>query len=453
MRPNRQAASHGNKIIRLIKPSNKIVPGSSKSPSFITRFKKSAGIVPLALILLASTFSAGQAEAGVFSLFRTVSGKTSTENSPTVQKMRILEAIFSPTLNGQGGPDIIMDESALISNNSPLIDDSASIYVPDVPVDYQGDSAIRIYVVKSGDTISTIAGKFDVSVNTIVWANSLDRRQALKVGDKLTILPVSGIQYTVRKGDTVSGIASRYGAEISDIRDYNDKTDSTLVVGEKIIIPGVELTPAKPPVVAKAATNAAANTADKKVMLAEPVVEKTIAPKVVIVPAPVVVPNVPPTIVPTVVPIQAEIHIDAVTPIAEPVFGTLVRPKTNKGDSSSFIRPLADGVGVISQYMHDKWAVDIAAPIGTPIHAAAAGTVILVKPTGYNGGYGKYVAIEHDGGIQTLYAHMSQTKVDVGDVVTQGQTIGLVGSTGKSTGPHVHYEVRGAPNNCLKSCE
>ncbi len=85
--------------------------------------------------------------------------------------------------------------------------------------------------------------------------------------------------------------------------------------------------------------------------------------------------------------------------------------------------------------------------------AAQTGTVILVKSGGYNGGYGSYVVIEHSDGVQTLYAHMSKTIAKVGDVVTQGETIGLVGSTGRSTGPHVHYEVRGATNNCFKTCE
>jgi murein DD-endopeptidase MepM/ murein hydrolase activator NlpD len=66
--------------------------------------------------------------------------------------------------------------------------------------------------------------------------------------------------------------------------------------------------------------------------------------------------------------------------------------------------------------------------------------------TGWNGGYGKYIVISHPNGTQTLYAHNLENYVSVGDAVVRGQIIGSVGSTGKSTGPHLHFEVRGAKN-------
>lgn len=83
--------------------------------------------------------------------------------------------------------------------------------------------------------------------------------------------------------------------------------------------------------------------------------------------------------------------------------------------------------------------VDIGAGAGTPIYAAAAGTVATAT---YNDSYGNYVLINHGGGNSTLYAHMSSMAVSSGAYVTQGQVIGYVGSTGWSTGPHLHYEVR-----------
>lgn len=393
--------------------------GFLKNPSFIKYFKVSLGIIPLVAIIFTSTLTPRHADAGVFSLFGTASGKGLNENAPTTQKMKILESDFSPTLNGQGGPDPITDESALVSSDFPL--DSQDNEVTTKNSHGLGSEfSIRVYIVKEGDTLSLIAEKFGVSINTIVWTNELDRKASLKVGRSLTILPVSGIQYTVKKGDTLSGIANRFDAEIADIRDYNDKTDSTLITGEKILIPGAEListevvkkTPAQTPSLARA----------------QPA---PLSPK----------------------PETAEIVNQNVPGVTPPTIGTLARPKSNTGDSSNFIRPIAEGVGRKSQDKHDTWAVDIAAPIGTPIMAAEKGTIILVKPSGYNGGYGKYVVIEHENGVQTLYAHMTTTKVSVGDVVSQGQTIGLVGSTGRSTGPHVHYEVRGAQNNCFKTCE
>ena len=87
--------------------------------------------------------------------------------------------------------------------------------------------------------------------------------------------------------------------------------------------------------------------------------------------------------------------------------------------------------------------LDIATSIGTPIKATSAGTVVYAGwRGGYNGGYGNLIAISHGNGIQTLYGHCSKIYVSVGQSVYQGETIGAVGSTGNSTGPHLHFEVR-----------
>jgi murein DD-endopeptidase MepM/ murein hydrolase activator NlpD len=87
--------------------------------------------------------------------------------------------------------------------------------------------------------------------------------------------------------------------------------------------------------------------------------------------------------------------------------------------------------------MHE--GIDIAAGLGTPIRAAAAGTVIHA---GWLGGYGNLVVLDHGDGLATAYAHASAILVGVGQSVAQGQTLSLVGSTGNSTGPHLHFEVR-----------
>ena len=86
---------------------------------------------------------------------------------------------------------------------------------------------------------------------------------------------------------------------------------------------------------------------------------------------------------------------------------------------------------------------DIGASYGSAIYAAGSGTVVTAyNNSAYNGGYGNYAMINHGNGIQTLYAHMSVCSVTVGQAVSAGQTIGYVGSTGRSTGPHLHFEVR-----------
>ena len=109
-----------------------------------------------------------------------------------------------------------------------------------------------------------------------------------------------------------------------------------------------------------------------------------------------------------------------------------------------YMRPIAGGKK--SQGIHGHNGVDLASPVGTTIVAAADGKVIISRTGGYNGGYGTYVVISHANGTQTVYGHMNKNNVSVGQQVTQGQIIGTIGMTGKTTGPHIHFEIRGAKN-------
>lgn len=102
--------------------------------------------------------------------------------------------------------------------------------------------------------------------------------------------------------------------------------------------------------------------------------------------------------------------------------------------------------GVVTQGIHGYNGIDIGAPYGTNAYAAAAGTVLVARGSGWNGGYGLYVVVQHDNGTQTLYAHLSAVSTSAGATVGAGTTIGKIGSTGKSTGNHLHFEVRGAAN-------
>lgn len=142
-------------------------------------------------------------------------------------------------------------------------------------------------------------------------------------------------------------------------------------------------------------------------------------------------------------------------------FGTKEKPKPttsegNKKPSSSvsssnsgmFMHPL-NGAGTLTSNYGSRWGsfhrgLDIAAPAGTPIYAAASGTVTY---SGYNqGGFGKLIIIDHNNGYQTYYAHCSSLYVQVGQKVSKGQNIAGVGSTGNSTGNHVHFELRSNGN-------
>ncbi len=109
-----------------------------------------------------------------------------------------------------------------------------------------------------------------------------------------------------------------------------------------------------------------------------------------------------------------------------------------------YLRPIVGGRK--SQGIHGYNGVDLATSCGSPLLASASGSVIIARSSGWNGGYGRYVVLAHPNGTQTLYAHMGSIAVSVGEWVAQGMSIGAVGSSGRSTGCHVHFEVRGARN-------
>lgn len=115
-----------------------------------------------------------------------------------------------------------------------------------------------------------------------------------------------------------------------------------------------------------------------------------------------------------------------------------------KNADGYFVNPVPNGKKTRGTSSGHK-GVDLAAPVGTPIYASASGTVNFAR-TGYNGGFGNLVIISHSNGTKTLYAHMSKIGTSIGARVTQGEVIGYVGSTGRSTGPHLHFEVQGAKN-------
>jgi len=106
--------------------------------------------------------------------------------------------------------------------------------------------------------------------------------------------------------------------------------------------------------------------------------------------------------------------------------------------------------GRISQGLHGRNGADLANSCGTPIYAAADGNTITADAVGYNGGFGKFIKLNHPNATETLYAHLSKIVILSGQTVAKGQLIGIMGSTGRSTGCHLHFEVHGARNPLLK---
>lgn len=226
--------------------------------------------------------------------------------------------------------------------------------------------------------------------------------------------------YEVKKGDTLGMVAELHGVSKNTIMWANDLKSEKLTPGDVLIIlpiTGVRHTVKKGDTVASIAKKYKGDKEDIAKYNGIAVDAKLAVGDIVLVP---------------------EGEIQSVAPKSSSITSAVSTP------TGFFTRPLQGGRK--TQGIHGHNGVDIAASIGTPVYAAADGQVIAAKSSGYNGGYGSMIIIKHNGNIQTVYAHLSSVQVSVGQYVTKGQTIGAVGNTGRSTGPHLHFEVRGAKN-------
>lgn len=231
------------------------------------------------------------------------------------------------------------------------------------------------YTVAAGDTLSSIGNRYKISVAALEYVNGLSDNTILKVGQELTIPPVSGLIHTVEKGDSLASIAKKYSVAEQAIADFNYIIDtSSLALGTELVIPDAK------------------------------------------VPQPVIVPTIP-----------AQFTAPSFTPPSGS-FGC-VWPTTTR---------------IITQYF--SWyhnGVDIAVPWGQgmpPIYSCTGG---VVTRSGWDPwGLGLHVEVDHGNGYSTVYGHMSRVDVGYGQEVGRGSVLGLMGNTGRSTGPHVHYIVK-----------
>lgn len=148
---------------------------------------------------------------------------------------------FVPLMKASSSPEPDYKESEYSENNS-LISEQGLLAASNVALrDPEEEGGVEIYEVKDGDTISSIAEKNKITVNTILWANDIENPDSIKPGDKIFILPVAGVSYTVKKGDTLDEIAKKYKADKDKIIAFNDlKADGQITEGDEVIIPGGE---------------------------------------------------------------------------------------------------------------------------------------------------------------------------------------------------------------------
>ena len=250
------------------------------------------------------------------------------------------------------------------------------------------------YRVKKGDSLSSIAGHYKITLSSLWWANHLATGMTgtteLKIGQRLVVPPVSGVLHVVTDHETLTDIAKRTKVSAASIVATNELTDPTLHVGQWILIPGAK---------------------NKAVPLPKP------AP--------------PPPPAPT------STSTAQSSSAGSPGSHAVVRAPTNYS-GGQFNWPVPGGY--ISQYFHaGHLALDIAGTYGEPVEAAAAGVVVFSGWKNNGGGY--QVWLSHGSGLYTAYYHMSAVIVGIGQSVGRGQQVGRLGMTGWATGPHCHFEV------------
>ncbi len=238
------------------------------------------------------------------------------------------------------------------------------------------------YIVKPGESLSSLASDFGLTILTVKLANNLPSSN-LKAGQELKIPPIDGLFVTVKRNDTISSIANRYRVKVDDILQYNNLTrNDSIFAGNELLIPGA--------IVSKS-TSSVYNKSGN---------------------------------------------------VSVPSFNT--SPYSGK-----FTWPTSVPTHYLSQ--GHRWghrAIDLPRTNGWGIYASAPG---IVQTRSARGGYGNLIILNHGDGWSTYYAHLNEYKVQPGQYVEQGQLIGIMGNTGRSTGPHLHFEIRqnGSPLNPL----
>ncbi|MDW8394982.1 MAG: LysM peptidoglycan-binding domain-containing M23 family metallopeptidase [Anaerolineae bacterium] len=296
---------------------------------------------------------------------------------------------FPPDLTPEAG---VLPSEEVIIRDAPPGNAAAS------PA-HRGKRELREYTVVEGDTVFGIALKFGLRPETILWSNYdqlKDNFDLIRVGQKFIIPPENGLIIEVERGDTLDGIARRYGVKPEAIvnEPINKLTsiNQPLQIGQVLFIPGGER---------------------------ETVIWQ----------------------VPKLIPLRRTATGVRVYRVGK--CGEVAIPRLGTG---SFIYPT--NRRYLSGYDFGRYhpGLDFAGRLGEPIYASDAGTVIYagysLNAAGVPVGYGQYVVLDHGNGYQTLYAHASQLYVRCGQQVPKGAVIAAIGSVGRSTGPHLHYEIR-----------
>ncbi len=254
---------------------------------------------------------------------------------------------------------------------------------------------IEQYTIQPGDTIFGIAAQFNLDPDTIVWGNPelADKLNRLTPGTTINILPINGALRVVQDGDTLEKIAKVFHGSVAEI----------------VAFAGNDIDPENP----------------------EPKLGQTI-----------IIPNGwRDNVVWTLpeVPISTGARRSTGT-VSRNEPGSCAGPFSGPTGGFNFVWPANNHYLSGFNYSGSHPGIDVAAGLGAPIYAAETGVVVFSGGSLY--GYGNLVIIDHGNGWQTAYAHLSQINYGCGQAISQGAVLGLAGSTGNSSGPHLHFEMR-----------
>lgn len=286
------------------------------------------------------------------------------------------------------------------------------------------------YKVKKKDTIPAIAKRYGIKQDTILMNNKDALNNKMKVGDTITFPSIDGLYYKLEKNDTLAKIAKKYGISVVDIVDYNNINPKRLKAGSTIFLKGVTLQKYKD-VEGRLIAAQQAKEDKKKNKNKEKEQEKEKPEK----PSKGTKGSPPPP--------PPEDNDDGGRSAAYSGAG-FAYPVRYAGVSSPFGNRYHP---VLKRYILHT-GVDLVAKY-VPLRAAKAGVVTFA---GNMSGYGKIIIIRHDNGYETRYAHLSVISTNVGEHVNQGDLIGKTGNSGRTTGAHLHFEIRqnGVPKNPMK---
>ncbi|OGK35340.1 hypothetical protein A3A93_02925 [Candidatus Roizmanbacteria bacterium RIFCSPLOWO2_01_FULL_38_12] len=325
----------------------------SRAIHFGAQFEKIKDIVVALLIVKRGKYSSSFLNTSFFLLLITVliAGPVIAENNPFESSFNDSQSYFQSS-----SVDFDPYESSL-----------TTIY------SLKPRDKIEPYTVRTGDTLESIGSKFNVSIDTIKWANDLSS-EIIKPGDVLDIPPVTGVVHKVAPGDNIYTIAKKYNIDAQNIvnfpfNDFADPDSFQLTPGQILYVPD-----------------------------------------------------------------------GTIKPVPKQDTGTSFFAQIQAGvqGTSTFIWPASGNITTYPVWYH--MAVDIANGSSPPVLAADTGTVTYTACLAY--GYGCHIIIDHANGYQSLYGHLSSIEVSAGQAVTKGERIGVMGSTGRSSGIHLHFEIR-----------